>query len=400
MASIPSSLIENLTSSINANKRIIIMGFTVIFIGVMLFTLFDNPSALNTQTYIYAFTILIPLTIAAIMLMNLDKFGITAIAIIIGLFVLIISIMYAYSNMDSSYFPVINFILNIIMFLSIAVALAIVYNITIDNLNKIEGTPGLILGIIFYIPCMISDFIRYLMQQYSLTPNVVFVLFILEIILILLYIYLPRLLTKILVPPKVVLQNMPLFLDSRVVIANAKVLYPDLAKSSTELLNQSPYTKNYCLSMWIFINPQNASNAAYANETEIFNYNNSSSDSPKPRITYSYDKVSGLDQYNLYFTQSTKPTIITVVGQKWNQFVFNYNNNIVDVFVNGNLERSFPINADLPEYNNTDTITVGAVNGLDGAICNIVYSNPPLTKYEIANSYNLLMNKNPPINVE
>jgi hypothetical protein len=42
-------------------------------------------------------------------------------------------------------------------------------------------------------------------------------------------------------------------------------------------------------------------------------------------------------------------------------------------------------------------VTIGEDNGLDGAICNVKYYKNPLTKYEITNSYNLLMYKNPPI---
>ena len=398
----PGLLMDNLTSSMNANKPIIIMGLTVIFIGVMLFTFFDNPTALNSKTYTYTFTILVPLAIACGMLINMDKIGMTTIAIIIGVCALIAGVFYAYSQMSSAYYPVANYILNIIIFLNIAVGLAMIYNITLNNLNKLDGVPGFIVGLLFYIPCMISDFITYLLQQFNLTPNIVFVLFIIEIILILLYIYLPYVLKNIIVPPHLVLQNTPIFLDSQVEIANAKTIYPELFSKTTNLLASpsSPYNKNYCLSMWIYINPQNASNIAYANETEIFNYNDKTGSLPKPKMTYSYDPITGLDQYYLYFTQYKNPTIITVVGQKWNQFVFNYSNNIADVFINGNLERSFPMENMLPEYNNTDTITIGATNGLDGAICNVVYSNAPLTKYEIVNSYNLQMNNNPPINIE
>ena len=78
--------------------------------------------------------------------------------------------------------------------------------------------------------------------------------------------------------------------------------------------------------------------------------------------------------------------------------MFNYSNNIVDLFINGALERSFNLTTSLPKYDITDTITIGAPNGLYAAICNIAYSNNPLTSYQIANSYNLLMNNNPPIN--
>ena len=76
--------------------------------------------------------------------------------------------------------------------------------------------------------------------------------------------------------------------------------------------------------------------------------------------------------------------------------MINYNNNVADLFINGSLERSFPLDTLKSHYNHTDQITVGAANGLDGAICNVTYNKTPLSQRQIANSYNLFANKNPP----
>ena len=45
----------------------------------------------------------------------------------------------------------------------------------------------------------------------------------------------------------------------------------------------------------------------------------------------------------------------------------------------------------------TDIISVGDINGINGAICNIVYYNIPLTKTKITQIYNTYFMKNPPI---
>jgi hypothetical protein len=92
---------------------------------------------------------------------------------------------------------------------------------------------------------------------------------------------------------------------------------------------------------------------------------------------------------------------IEIPHQKWNQIVMNYNRNVVDIFVNGNLERSFKMNESvMPEYSGLDSITVGDDIGVDGAVCNVVYHHHPLNAQDVANSYNLFMNYNPPINKE
>ena len=390
-------------------NKYIVVGFMIIFIGVMLFNVLDNSAALNTKTYMYTFSILIPIAVCVWFFMQSNptigtgSSNMIIVGSVIGLIMFFSIIFYLYSNMSAGYYPIINYVLNVIVFLGVMVALSLLYNITMNNLNKLEGWPGILVGLIFYIPCMISDFISYMLQQYKLTPNVVLVLFVIEIILVLLYIYIPKAINKVLIPKNLVLQNTPVFLDQgTITLATADKLYPP-SLDTRDLLLTNQFLKNYCISMWIFINPQNKSNAPYAQETEIFNYSYVDTNNTiwtKPRITYSYgsnDQSESKDQYHIYVASDLSHDV-TVVSQKWNQFVFNYKNNVADLFVNGNLERSFSLMDPMPQYDITDTITIGAPNGLDGAICNVTYSNTPLTSYQIANTYNLLMTKNPPIN--
>ena len=62
------------------------------------------------------------------------------------------------------------------------------------------------------------------------------------------------------------------------------------------------------------------------------------------------------------------------------------------------MERTFTISNNIPEITSaTNNMIVGENNGLDGAICNILYYNKPLTKFQVAESYNLLINQNPPV---
>ena len=393
--------------------KIAIIGFTIIFSSVMLFTLINNETALSTNTYTYFFTILIPIIIAIWYINQYSISIINPIWVFVGICTIgfCYLVFYLYSQMNSSYYPVINYILNVIIFLGVLIALAILYNIVFNNATKIHGKMGLFIGLIFHIPCLISDFISYLLQQYKLTPNVVFVLFILELILVLLYIYLPKLLNTFFIPSGMVLQNEPIFLDTGIttLITSDKLNPVDKTAILNNALKPNPINQHYCISMWIYMNPQNKSNMSYTNEKEIFNYGYTDSIiHSKPRITYKYDPTTSVDTYYLYFTsngQSLPPDqyrySISVVGQKWNQFVFNYDNNIVDVFINGNLERTFHLENNLPQYSiSNDKITVGDINGLDGAICNVTYSKIPLSKIQIANTYNLFMNKNPPINTK
>ena len=110
---------------------------------------------------------------------------------------------------------------------------------------------------------------------------------------------------------------------------------------------------------------------------------------------------------------------ITLPLQKWNQFVINYNTfseevddvtyykTVIDVFVNGVLERSTTIELGEEEPTtdiSNDVIKTGTTDekafqngGLYGAISNISYFTKPLTEVAIIQDYNFLSLKNPPL---
>jgi hypothetical protein len=88
---------------------------------------------------------------------------------------------------------------------------------------------------------------------------------------------------------------------------------------------------------------------------------------------------------------------LTIPSQKWNHIVFNYYENTVDLFINGNLERSMNLKNSPIHLLPTDIISVGDVNGIHGSICNIVYYTSPLTKTKISHIYNTNFMKNPPV---
>ena len=120
----------------------------------------------------------------------------------------------------------------------------------------------------------------------------------------------------------------------------------------------------------------------------------------------------------IYYAGKNAKHKIEIPFQKWNQFVFNYREGGVDLFLNGKLFKSYSYSRnELPIYSENDKIEVGdeltiykkkrigkditeipyTIDGLYGAICNVVYYKRPLLKSEIVRDYNLLFYKNPPI---
>jgi hypothetical protein len=403
---------------------------------VLLFFMFgviysiSSDNSMYNQSYTYSFFILlIVFTILYVLqLFNSnnyqDKPIKLAIMFFVGLLVIIFTI-YGMVSLKSSEVIYVNYTLLLICIFIIITSLALFYNIFIEYLKKQSGALGLLINFLFFIPCLFSDLIEYLTEQYNITPNIVFVLFILEIVFVLLYFYIPIIQKKIAdIKLSNVLLKKPVFLNKKIDITDHTLLQKQIIDSDTglpivPLKNQinsfnryvTQYRdNNYGVSMWIFINPTNTS---IGEEVEIFNYANG-----KPRITYS-NNVSSHNIIKIYLTNSidqdntnnpdnqietdnNNPTVsyeISLPIQKWNYFAFSYYANNVDLFINGILERTFTFNNNKPIPGSiTDKITIGQdKNGLNGAICNIQYFQNPLLLSQVANTYNLLYYKNPPI---
>lgn len=281
------------------------------------------------------------------------------------------------------------------------VGLAIFFYMFSNQLKSQTGWFGFIVNLLFYIPCLLIDFTKYLEKEFQTTTHVIYILFIIEIVLILLYIYLSTFVNYIVTKDNIPLLEKAAFLDNELIIANSEQLkFPQPIHKSVTTFTNPVYRTNYAFSMWIYLNPLAPSNAGYAKETTIFNYGEG-----KPKITYFNNTTDSKekDKYIIYFTNSNggieSSYEVRAPGQKWNYFVFNYTSARADLFLNGDLVKTFDFDSNnLPSYLATDNVTIGSKNGINGAICNIKYYTSPLSKSQIANSYNLLMNNNPPVN--
>jgi hypothetical protein len=281
----------------------------------------------------------------------------------------------------------------------VLVGFAIFYKMIMNYLNTLTGVSGFIADIIFFIPCMLVDLLEYMKQQFKITPSIVYILFIIEILLILLYIYLPSIVSKSLKTKSTVLLNNPVYLSSEKLLATSKVGELDNTNSNNQTTTTMNYRTNYSISFWSIINTRSNSNISYVNENTIFKYGHIDSNNNKnykPYVSYKIDETG--DNYTFHFSNSKDSVYkVSLPTQKWHNFVFNYNNSRVDLFINGKLERTYEFSDDLPVYSSSDEIIVGNENGLDGAVCNVQYFTVPLTNTDIANMYNLYMLKNPPV---
>jgi hypothetical protein len=316
----------------------------------------------------------------------------STITIFIILFIFIIAFIYFVINITPQQIVIAQYLFMILTGLIITVGLAIVFLMFVNTFKTMSGWPGFFMRLLFFIPCLLIDFIQFIKNEMNVTANSIYILFILELLLILGYLYLPKLLKKIALTNGIVILKDARFLHKELVLTNDKIIQlPKNTKPPKSDNEPLKYRQNFAISMWVYVDPQSKSFKSYSKECNIIDMDNR-----KPKITY-IDNNSNSDEKDkliIYFGYN-KHTISNQ-GQKWNNIVINCNSTIIDIFMNGNLEKTFYLQEPL-DYTNSGTITLGSNDGLDGAICNIMYYNTPLTKTEIANNYNMLMLNNPPI---
>ena len=302
------------------------------------------------------------------------------------------------------------------------VALSIIQVIFSEKIRKLPGWIGFFANLLFYIPCMIRDMINFAAKEYANTSNTLIILFVIEILLIMMYFYIVPFIYNKSFPDKIVLLDEPVMLNTQ------KYIDAPLVGVKTNT--------NTSISFWVYLNPGPNTKIGYSKETTIFNYskpeiyqNGKPVQDKTPHIRVTYSNISGNNDFNLYV--GSRMFKISLPLQKWHNFVINfisydevipvpilkkleigetpppptvirkYN---TDIFINGELERSYDFNTETPVFDETDIIYTGSsgitnsnIQGLYGSLCNVVYYKVPLTKLAIVYNYNLYSIKNPPM---
>lgn len=151
----------------------------------------------------------------------------------------------------------------------------------------------------------------------------------------------------------------------------------------------SRFSYTYALSGWFYINPQPPSTSiAYTRYTNILNYGkkinieyNGKLNSLRVMAAKPADKGEDKNMSTEVYKTSD------IMYQKWNNFVINYDDGMVDVFLNGVLVAS--VSGIMP-FMSFDDIVVGSKNGIMGGICNVNYYKKILPEKNIRMNYKSL----------
>lgn len=276
-----------------------------------------------------------------------------------------------------------------LLFFIAIVALAIFYLLYLKSNTPLQT--NLFLQIVFYLPCLFIELLEFLLQEYRSTANTVFVLFLMEIIAILGYLYIPYWINRFVNIGRTGLLDGSTSLDTVQTIATNSVFI---------IPNTTTYRTKYSISCWIYINQRSSNSSGYVGEKSIIDYGTGIA-----QLTYYNNSDSSVSEQNkciAYFSNTNKTNTkyeFPLQGQKWNFIVFSFEStDLCNFYVNGELKKTVDISTCMPVYSQSDVLEIGDDNGLDGAICNISYYTVPLHSHEISTLYNTYQFSNPPTN--
>jgi len=251
------------------------------------------------------------------------------------------------------------------------VGLSILYKTNQSRIYNMQGISGFIINLILFIPCLISDFIEYLYGEFATTPKIVYILFIIELILILLYLYLPKILKHMEKESGKIIVDKPERINTKKDVssyADMQTVEPSYTGFETNI------RKKYALSAWIYVVPMPPNHIPYNKEATILSF------ASHPKIVYDGSKK----KFAIYYNETDKDEFDAPL-EKWNHILVNYDKDSTDMYLNGELKTT--VKRKNESFSVGDVLTIGQEYGLQGGIAKVVYYDKPLLLYEITSIY-------------
>ena len=371
----------------------------LIFIAVsIVLTVFitSDRDALSKRSGIYTFLIVAPLFAGLYLSTQIGvNIGVLKGAGLLITCILIFSLGSYYSKTGKYGVLLVNVMFYAFTFLIIIVGMAVIYNIFRDTLLSQTGNTGFMIQLLFFIPCLVSDFIEYIRDQLQITSPIVVWLLVLEIILLLLYTYMPNIIRALTVRYKNVLYSDAIYLDQEIVIAEqSRFLIPVQKSINGDDTDQTYRNSNYAFSFWVYVNPGGPSTSSGYNgiPARIFMYGNTDTGG-KPQVMYE------IDSFLIYFAGiNVEPYRVKLPNQKWLHFAFNYHTDHADFFVNGEMNHTYLFDEGIPPPGTSnDVVIIGqkadkklnVPSGVKGSIRDVRYYESVLSMHELSNLYNI-----------
>lgn len=259
--------------------------------------------------------------------------------------------------------------------------LVILYKQNQAYIYNMKGWLGFIVNFILFIPCLISDLFEYLYGDFKVTPKIVFITLFIELVIVLLYIYVPKIVKNMQEQSGKIIVDKPVRINLKKDATNYIDMQSEKPSSEQALLapdREVVIRKRFALSMWVYVVPMPPNHIPYNKTANILNF------AHHPRIAYNGTNKKFSINYN---TRETE--VFDAPMEKWNHIVVNYDKDTVDMFLNGALKTTITRKTTNETFRVGDILTIGQDNGLQGGIAKVMYFEQPLLSFEIERMYKI-----------
>lgn len=280
-----------------------------------------------------------------------------------------------------------------------------IFQVTRDpESNWVINMLKLFANFLFYLPCLMLDFVDMIKEQYKLTTRPILILLAIEAAFILIGRFMPSMVAKVINHTGTQILSEPISLTTSVPITTYDIQFISSHNAAVVPVGSNStmvHLKNYSygMSAWFYIHPQPPNTNAnysdgYINILRFGDFGPSMQFSPKTNTL----------KFNLYGKpiklKDDEPVVVSDVPlQTWNNVVINSDKGTVDIFINNKLVYT---GNNMPDDKNNAhaavfNVELGQTDGVHGEICNIVLNAEPFTKPEMIWLYKTNKSLNPPV---
>ena len=268
--------------------------------------------------------------------------------------------------------------------------------------NWVINVLKLFANFLFYLPCLMLDFVEMAKEQYGLTTRPILLLLAAQAAFILIGRFLPSFVARAINHTGVQILSAPVSMTTSVPITTHDIQFVNTqgdlvvpVSNSQTKVNLKNYS--YGVSAWFYIHPQPpTTNPNYFDsDINLMTFGNFG-----PSIQFNPKNNA------LKFTLYGKPielnnqvlTVSDIPLQTWNNVIINSDNGEVDIFINNKLiYTGNNVPTDENAKNAVFNVIVGQADGVHGEMCNVVLNTEPFTKPEIMWLYKTNKALNPPV---
>lgn len=383
-----------------------IFGFLLVAF-IVIYCFISIPGTTTNTSFIFAFILLGGfLAIIRVISVGVEKVDNTFFMGVGGIVVIFIGFaIYFFNGMNSNTMggfvsaKIYQYLSITLLILIVLIGLAFFFILTKNWLYQQSGVLGLLINIVFYIPCLITDFFTYINDEFKITPKSLQLMFFAELIFIVLYFSIEPLYSRFINKQKNIL------LDKTEYLRNEKQYKINIPKPQKITKNFHKTPKNFGISCWFYINTNQPQNDDYLFFKLENTFATSSSSVKCSAIRLVYDSTTSTNE-PIILTHNDHNIAIKNFGlQRWNYLFFNIENNILHLYINGILNTTMKLQPCFFDFTNANispnnyanyywTLTIGENDGISGAVRDIEYYNDSLLPHYILEKYNILRTVN------